>query len=88
MPQRNQRKKSLEGSGKCKVNARDMLHWPNCGCIAFFSTPPPAPPPPPPPRRLMCRKYNTTLQNDVIGGIALWETKKEKYTPSFKEYQR
>lgn len=38
MPQRNQRKKSLEASGKCKVNARDMLHWPNCG---FLLQPPP-----------------------------------------------
>lgn len=38
MPQRNQRKKSLEGSGKCKANARDMLHWPNCG----FLLPPPS----------------------------------------------
>lgn len=34
--QRNQRKKSLEGSGKCKVNARDMLHWSNCGRVAFL----------------------------------------------------
>lgn len=36
MPKRNQRKKSLEGSGKCKVNASDMLHCSNCGNIAFL----------------------------------------------------
>lgn len=88
VPQRNQRKKSLEGSGKCKVNARDMLHWPNCGRIAFFSN-------------STTTENTTNSANDVICGSAevsphccrtqLYHSgkQKEKIHPLFKDmYQR